>query len=601
MRWRHVPAGIAALAFCVLLGSCDLYDAKLLAGLSGQRDASSQPYIDLCGNGVLDADEKCDTEIGAGEEGACPTQCPADEGCRAFQQVGEKCQTECFELQITRAFSGDGCCPDGVGPDRDGDCGVCGDKIVSDLETCDPPEKCPTADACTARDPCLKAVFTGAAEACTASCRVTEIRLCQGGDACCPAGCSSASDSDCSASCGNHVLETGAGETCEVDDPSVPCPADCDDGIACTTDVMTGSVNNCNVTCSHIPVEAPVDGDGCCPTGENQVNDSDCVPVCGNEIVESGEQCDPCPSDCKDANACTSDSGSGSAAQCSLVCVNRPINAPASGDGCCPAGANANNDSDCAPVCGNGVVERGEACDGQAYCSSSCAQVLQTSIAHRYRFDGTGTAVTDSAGGVAGQIVGGSLSGSGTVVLSGGTSGPYVDLPNGTISSLTNATIEVWLTWGGGGPWQRAFDFGYNTNGEGNQGGTATSTWFVTVNSTNASSIRMVMNFTATDNDYTSDFVIEYTTPLSTNVRHQIAAVFDDANNALRLYVDGSLAGSRTDVTGHLANIDDRNAWIGRSNYDDADLNATVQEVRIYRAALSTAQVLSSYNAGPDP
>jgi cysteine-rich repeat protein len=34
-----------------------------------------------------------------------------------------------------------------------------------------------------------------------------------------------------------------------------------------------------------------------------------------------------------------------------------------SGDGCCPAGANNNNDGDCPPVCRNGIVEQGEQCD----------------------------------------------------------------------------------------------------------------------------------------------------------------------------------------------------------------------------------------------
>jgi hypothetical protein len=111
----------------------------------------------------------------------------------------------------------------------------------------------------------------------------------------------------------------------------------------------------------------------------------------------------------------------------------------------------------------------------------------------------------------------------------------------------------------------------------------------------------MIMNFTSAADDYLNDFVAERTTALTQNVRHQIVGVFDDANNTLRLYVDGSLAATTSNVSGHLSDIDDRNAWIGRSNYNDADLNATVHEVRIYNAALSTAQVLSSYNAGPDP
>jgi hypothetical protein len=46
------------------------------------------------------------------------------------------------------------------------------------------------------------------------------------------------------------------------------------------------------------------------------------------------------------------------------------VNAAVGGDSCCPAGANANNDSDCSPVCGNGVRESGEVCDGD--CPRSC-------------------------------------------------------------------------------------------------------------------------------------------------------------------------------------------------------------------------------------
>jgi hypothetical protein len=41
----------------------------------------------------------------------------------------------------------------------------------------------------------------------------------------------------------------------------------------------------------------------------------------------------------------------------------------ANGDGCCPSACNASNDGDCAPRCGNGVVERGESCEPVAECN----------------------------------------------------------------------------------------------------------------------------------------------------------------------------------------------------------------------------------------
>jgi hypothetical protein len=51
------------------------------------------------------------------------------------------------------------------------------------------------------------------------------------------------------------------------------------------------------------------------------------------------------------------------AGTCTAACSFPTITLPANGDGCCPAGANANNDNDCSPVCRNGVVEAGEQCD----------------------------------------------------------------------------------------------------------------------------------------------------------------------------------------------------------------------------------------------
>jgi hypothetical protein len=37
-------------------------------------------------------------------------------------------------------------------------------------------------------------------------------------------------------------------------------------------------------------------------------------------------------------------------------------------DGCCPPGCDANSDNDCAPVCGNDVIEPGETCDSNCSC-----------------------------------------------------------------------------------------------------------------------------------------------------------------------------------------------------------------------------------------
>ncbi len=51
-----------------------------------------------------------------------------------------------------------------------------------------------------------------------------------------------------------------------------------------------------------------------------------------------------------------------------VACADRKV--CQAGDACCAPGCHANNDGDCQPVCGNGVVERDELCDGN--CPTSC-------------------------------------------------------------------------------------------------------------------------------------------------------------------------------------------------------------------------------------
>ena len=68
--------------------------------------------------------------------------------------------------------------------------------------------------------------------------------------------------------------------------------------------------------------------------------------------------------ECNDNNVCTTDSLTGTSENCNVVCISDAITSCTDGDGCCAPGCHANNDADCAPVCGNGLLEGGETCDG---------------------------------------------------------------------------------------------------------------------------------------------------------------------------------------------------------------------------------------------
>ncbi len=167
--------------------------------------------------------------------------------------------------------------------------------------------------------------------------------------------------------CGNGVLDDG--ERCDGD-----CPESCDDGFACTADVLEGSAATCDARCTHAAITACGEADGCCAAGCDAEGDADCSPTCGDAVRDAGETCDPpgsCPTSCDDGDVCTAEALVGEAAACSAECWVRTITECVPRDGCCPAGCTVETDADCAFECGNGVRETGELCDGED-CPTSC-------------------------------------------------------------------------------------------------------------------------------------------------------------------------------------------------------------------------------------
>jgi hypothetical protein len=582
-----------ALTLVTLLCACERYDAALLEGLGDE----TPPPASKCGNARLDEDELCDIAIPAGMPDACPQECPTVDACELRTLAGYKCQTQCVGLVITTAMNGDECCPEGVGAGEDSDCGYCGDEVIGPAEVCDPPETCDTIDSCPQSNSCIFGAFVGDAESCTAHCNYVLDQRCENADGCCPAGCNSQNDDDCSASCGNGVVEPLAGESCEQASEITPCPESCDDGTPCTNDITTGSLENCNLECTNIEIQEPINGDGCCPTGAHSLNDSDCQPRCGNQVREVDEGCDPCGADCDDRDPCTTDQQSGSPNDCSMVCTNTPLTAPSSGDACCPSGAHSLNDSDCAPVCGNQVSEDGEECDGGAFCDANCALAPHNSIIHRYGFNGN---LLDSVGSKHGTLRGsGATLGSTSLTLTGGTSGPYVELPADMIRGLSNMTLEIWVRWTTTSTQrQRIFECGGKSGSEGTD-------FFFLGPRTSSDKLAAYMNFTDAVNDTAKDRIVADSGPLPSSGTVQLAATFDGSQ--LKLYRDGQARGTpATAASGEdlrdIGNVGPAYCYIGHSLFDNPpEFGGIIYEMRVYDQALSAQDIATSANMGPDP
>src|SRR5262249_4355298 len=212
-----------------------------------------------------------------------------------------------------------------------------------------------------------------------------------------------------------------------------------------------------------------------------------------------------------------------------------------------------------------------------------------SAILHRYSFKEApgATVAVDSVGGADGNVIGmAAFTGDGRLNLFGG----YVDLPNGLISGLYSATFEAWLTWNGGGNWQRIFDFGDNSNGENNQG---TGLTYVMLTPQDLSG---VLHFAISTN---AEQTTVWNGPLPIGQQTHVAVTYDFISGSASLFVNGQLVANGSALI-PLSAIRDINVWLGRSNWPDPPLNATFQEFRVYGGALPPELIAASYAAGPD-
>jgi glucose/arabinose dehydrogenase/type 1 glutamine amidotransferase len=215
-------------------------------------------------------------------------------------------------------------------------------------------------------------------------------------------------------------------------------------------------------------------------------------------------------------------------------------------------------------------------------------------LAHRYSFEGApgSTFIADSIGTAHGTLLGGgALTGDGKLNL-GGASG-FVDLPNGLISSLSNVTLEAWLTWNGGSSWQRIFDFGSNSGGENGQGTGLTYLALTPRNSGN------VMHFAATTNSGGGEISADAAQMLPIGQSLHVAVTYDFLAGTAEVFQNGQRVAIGA-ATIPLNKINDVNVWLGKSQWNDPYFNGQFEEFRIYSGALSDQQITASYVAGPN-
>jgi hypothetical protein len=217
---------------------------------------------------------------------------------------------------------------------------------------------------------------------------------------------------------------------------------------------------------------------------------------------------------------------------------------------------------------------------------------------HRWSFSetgGAGTMLVDSIGGANGTIVDVGANdgtvGGGQVTLAGGGKdvSDYVDLPDGLVSGLVDATIETWATQETVQNWSRIFDFGADTEN------------YLFMSWTMGTDINADRAGLRVGVEYPIDNAMA---PYTLEEEFHIVMTIDDDGGPgdmtqIKLYKDGVLMGGQ-DTPYDLSELLDTNNWLGRSQWGDNTANASWNEFRIYDYALTDNQLLGNYEAGPD-
>jgi hypothetical protein len=151
----------------------------------------------------------------------------------------------------------------------------------------------------------------------------------------------------------------------------------------------------------------------------------------------------------------------------------------------------------------------------------------------------------------------------------------YVSLPAGSVSSLAgDYTVSAWVNPASNATWSRVFDIGTGTS----------ASMFLTLNAGNG------LRFAITTSGAGGEQRINGTGTLPLNQWSLVTVTVSGSTGTL--YVDGEVVGTNAGMTIKPAAFaaSTRN-YVGKSQYADPPLNATVDDFNVYDRALSASEV----------
>ena len=160
--------------------------------------------------------------------------------------------------------------------------------------------------------------------------------------------------------------------------------------------------------------------------------------------------------------------------------------------------------------------------------------------------------------------------------FAGGSQVQYVQLPQGIVSTLTDFTVAAWVNPSSISTWQRMFDFGDGEN----------IYMFMTV------SAGAAPRFAITVNSNGHEQQLNAPSALPLNTWTQLAVTL--SGTTATFYVNGTAVDTNTAMTLNPSSLGATTQnYIGKSQWPDPYLAATIDEFQIYDRALTAAEVQS--------
>ncbi len=220
--------------------------------------------------------------------------------------------------------------------------------------------------------------------------------------------------------------------------------------------------------------------------------------------------------------------------------------------------------------------------------SSEFTATAGPTIAYLTFDEGQGTTAADSSGnGWSAALINSPtwVNGSNAVVDGAlkltSTSAQYASLPSGLVSGLSDFSIAFWANLNSLSTWARVFDFSTGT--------TQNSMYFTP--KTAGGVVRFGLRVNGNGKNLEAPSTVQFTPGVWTHV------VVTLSGNTATMYVNGSVVATSTTMTNRPSSLGvTTQNWIGRSSSGDPYLDGTIDDFRLFNAALGASQVSELFN-----